>query len=461
MPSISVTGNHPFLIANIPSSEEHGSMHEMVFLIRRHNGFTKRLYEREKKLVGGVDLNKLVYSDRLRKPPIIITEQSQVVELGKEKVMKRAKSAEHIEDIDAIAAIAATNAITLFEQEVNSRISPVSSSSFSLAITPPTRPTLDRQASASSFPPRDDITEATLKAITQKPAGIRTINPNFSPILRPCSFRTTPPAYSRTNAITDRRASICSLPPVDPITSAALLSIAQKSAPHRPLRTIVDGAYGTHHRPHHKIYDTVLCMADGNGITACIPHILSLTQHLRHQKKDEIFATRKIHLVWIIRDAEWMSWIERELAEAIRNIREHPSPNSASFTVDIFVTRSATMAERTSMSEDELGSLSPTSPSDQRISDSIFEPQGTLENARLEIPSKSRPVLRRLNGGRGLFDEEINFGIERVEGSTNHGVSVAMHYCRPVIEELVEGYVIGQRVVVMGRSFHHYRFTYF
>jgi hypothetical protein len=155
-----------------------------------------------------------------------------------------------------------------------------------------------------------------------------------------------------------------------------------------------------------------------------------------------------------------MSWIERELAEAIRNIREHPSPNNASFTVDIFVTSSATLAESVNLFEDELGPLSPISPSDQRVSDSIFDPQVTSEKARLEMPSKPRPVLRRLNGGRGLFDEEINFGIKRVEGSTSHGVSVAMHYCRPVIKDLVEGYVGGQRAIVMGRLSYCCRFAY-
>jgi predicted ferric reductase len=108
MPSISAIGNHPFLIANIPSSEENRSVHEMVFLIRRHNGFTKRLFEREQRPVGDVYLHKRVYSDGLGRPPVINTGQSRVVELGKGKAVKREKSAERIEDIDAIAAIGVT-----------------------------------------------------------------------------------------------------------------------------------------------------------------------------------------------------------------------------------------------------------------------------------------------------------------------------------------------------------------
>ncbi|KAF2689601.1 hypothetical protein K458DRAFT_290834, partial [Lentithecium fluviatile CBS 122367] len=119
----------------------------------------------------------------------------------------------------------------------------------------------------------------------------------------------------------------------------------QKPSPLSTLRTIIDGPYSTHHRPLHKIFDTVLCIAGGSGISACLPRILDLTQHLANQKKDQVFATRRIHLIWIIRDSKWISWAERELSTAMHNIREHPSPNKVLFTIDIYVTRTASLAE--------------------------------------------------------------------------------------------------------------------
>jgi hypothetical protein len=417
----------------------------MVFLIRGHKGFTKKLFDYEHGSTGDTIIKAQVLNVNLEKPLVINTGLCRVVELEEEKSMRKGESDEHIEDVNTISTI---DTITVLEQEASCPMSPNSSFPPSLVSRTPISPTIKRQPSASSFPPCDELTEAQLHAIAQKPEGIRSMPPTIPQIILPTSFRATPPPTCRTSENTDRRASICSLPPVDETTSATLLSIAQKRAPFQPLRTIIDGPYGTHHRPLHQIYDTVLCIVGGWGITALLPHILSLTQRLRHQQKDEILATRRIHLVWVIRDAACISWIESELGEAIRNIRQRPNPNNATFTVDVFVTGSAKVAESASLSEDELRSIS---PSDQKASESIFGPLETLPKNAAALPARPKPALRRLNGGIGLFDEEASFGIERGEGSASHPVSLAMHYCRPVIKDLVEGYVGGSRAVVMGK----------
>ncbi|KAF2798531.1 hypothetical protein K505DRAFT_333378 [Melanomma pulvis-pyrius CBS 109.77] len=445
MPIISTLGSHPFFIANIPSSEKEGITYEVVFLVQRHKGFTKKLFEYEKGVGGDVDLRIPVYN--MDQEKLKATKgKARAVEFETEKPVLKKESPEHIEDINDIVFI---DTITVLEHKVISPMSYASSSSTPLPIIPSTFPTLKHQSSTSSFPARDEITEATLQAIAQKPAGIRTTPNSSTQAIPPASFRTTPLASFRTGSSTNRRSSIYSLPPVDDITEAALLSIAAKRGHQPALRTIVDGPYGTHHRPLHQIYDTVLSIAGGSGIAASLPHILDLTQRLRHQKKDDILVTRRIHLVWIIRDVESLPWIERELSTAIRNVRDHPTPNNCSFTVDVFVTRSAALAESASLSEDELGPLSPISPPDQRVSDRRFDSLGDAEKG-VSMPAKPRPALRRLNGGRGLFDHEAAFGIERGEGSAGQGVSVAMHYCRPVIKDLIEGYVGGDRAIVMG-----------
>jgi hypothetical protein len=418
----------------------------MVFLVRGHRGFTKKLFDYDHGPTGDTIVKTQVLNVNLEKPSVINNGLCRVVELEEEKSMGKGESSEHIENVNVISTV---DTITILEQEANWPMSPVHSSPPSLMSKTPISPTIKRQPSTSSFPPCDELTEAQLHAIAQKPEGIRSTLPTIPQIILPTSFRATPPPARRTSTNTDRRSSICSLPPVDETTSATLLSIAQKRAPSRPLRTIIDGPYGTYHRPLHQIYDTVLCIAGGSGITALLPHMLSLTQRLRHQKKDEILATRRIHLVWVIRDAECMSWIESELGEAIRNIRQHPNPNNATFTVDVFVTGSAKVAESASLSEDE---LRPISPSDQKASESIFDPLDTPQKDAAALLARPKPALRRLNGGIGLFDEEASFGIERGEGSASHPVSLAMHYCRPVIKDLVEGYVGGSRAIVMGKS---------
>ncbi|KAF2464901.1 uncharacterized protein BDR25DRAFT_93825 [Lindgomyces ingoldianus] len=385
MPSLSWIGNHPFTIANIPSAALERNSHEMIFLVRRQKGFTKKLFETDK---GTPE-------DTGRTSPPFFNfdfEKGKAISVTGEKT-------KHRHDTECIE-----NTITITEQEVESPLSPLSQSSFPI-ISPP-KPQRQRRSSSSSFPLRDEIT-------THK-----------------------------------------------------LHTIACKSGVSSPLRTIIDGPYGTHRRPIHKLFDTVICIAGGSGITASMPHILSLTTHLRNQQKDKILATRRIHLIWVIRDSEWVKWIEEGLTEAVKNIQNHPNPNNASFTVDIFITRERALAESASTSEDELSPcVSPVDPTGRGrrgslpFSDKVFEALGVSENGEVDrLPEKPRPVLRRLNGGIGLFDEEVHFGVESGSGSgsekgeesAKRGVSVAMHYCRPVVADVVEGYVSGDRAIVLG-----------
>ncbi|KAF2263384.1 hypothetical protein CC78DRAFT_273887 [Lojkania enalia] len=376
MPRISWIANHPFSITNIPSNEE-GSTHDIIFLVRSHDGFTKKLLEYQHGQTSNITLPNPFHD--------FDSQKAKIVE--KEKFVDRDTKTEHIEDVSNGTLV---DAITVVEEEVASPMSPYSQTSCPISLSPsPSR--TNRRSSVSSFPPRDEITENKIKLIAQK-AGKQ---PSF--------------------------------------------------------RTIIDGPYGTHHRPLHKIYDTVLCVAGGSGITASLPHILDLTQRLKNQRKDEVLSTKRIHLVWIIRDAEWVSWIENELNTAIRNIREHPSPNACSFTIDIFVTRSAALAESASPSESE---LSPVSTMDPKTTlpflGETFAVLGDPEKDAVPLPAKPRPILRRLNGEKNIFDDEVHFGIINGEGHTSRGVSVAMHHCRPLVRDVVESYISGDRAIVLG-----------
>ncbi|KAF2873264.1 ferric reductase like transmembrane component-domain-containing protein [Massariosphaeria phaeospora] len=434
IPSLSRIGNHPFSIANISSADREGNSQEMVFLVRRHDGFTKKLFGSRQAI--GINNASDFVDDGCKNPKVLEVEKDRAVDFEKSKE----NSVQHIEDVNAPATV---DAITVVEEEVASPMSPLSqTSSPPLAVTPPI---LHRQPSVCSFPPADETTESKLQAIAQKPTVAQSLAPSST---------------LRGSSSTTRRPSLTSFPPMNEITAAKLRTIANTRSTQTSLRAIVDGPYGTHHRPLHKIYDTVLCVAGGSGITAQLPHILALAQRLARQEKGLVLATRRIHLVWIIRDAEWLSWIARDLRTAVRNMRACTSPDRCSFTVDIYVTRSASLAESASPSEATLAA--PVSPTPVAVNkrqelapeDKVFSNVGgSLEKGAVVLPARPRPVLRRLNGGRGLFDDERNFGIVKAgdgDGDGDGGVSVAMHYCRPVMRDVVEGYVSGERAIVMG-----------
>ncbi|KAJ4369195.1 hypothetical protein N0V83_006280 [Neocucurbitaria cava] len=428
VPSLSLFQNHPFSILNIPSPQQDGNVHEMILLIRRQHGFTKML-------TRGSDIVESEVRPQ-PEPARTTTEKKAEPESLRDFTFNfeapnvaenEKKDVEHIEDVDRLAA---QDAINVIEDEVASSTSPYDSARQLEATT--TR-TLREHPSLCSLPPRDEITEEQLRLIAEKPAGVRlsTQSSNYR-----ASYKATYKSSYRASAPGKRRSSSSFMPPMDHSTQNMLLAIDSTAEARSALRTIVDGPYGSHHRPFHKLYDTVLLIAGGCGITACLPLVLDLAQRLSKQNKDQIIATRRIHLVWTIRDADWMPWIERELATVIRHVREDPSPNNVTFTVDIYITRSAALVEEEVEAREEEGgegeevsssseaefrapsdspTMSPVSPMGERKTftslDVLTAPGG------FALPTRPRPALHRLNDNEGLFDSETDFG----HGSGNAG----------------------------------------
>ncbi|KAF2499659.1 pectin lyase-like protein [Lophium mytilinum] len=98
------------------------------------------------------------------------------------------------------------------------------------------------------------------------------------------------------------------------------------------LRTIIDGPYGGHARPLHRLYDTVVCVAGGSGITAVLPQLLTISRAMRD---DEVRTTR-LHLVWMIRSAEWIGWVREEIKTVLRDARD--IKGKARVGIEVFVT---------------------------------------------------------------------------------------------------------------------------
>lgn len=100
------------------------------------------------------------------------------------------------------------------------------------------------------------------------------------------------------------------------------------AAPDMQLSAVVDGPYGTVHRRLEKVYDNVILVAGGGGVTAILPWALHLVNCIRGQ---EACITR-VHLVWMVRHASAIRWISGELQEALQIAPE------GSLKVEVYVT---------------------------------------------------------------------------------------------------------------------------
>ncbi|KAI9738006.1 MAG: hypothetical protein M1834_009376 [Cirrosporium novae-zelandiae] len=93
----------------------------------------------------------------------------------------------------------------------------------------------------------------------------------------------------------------------------------------------IDGPYGGTPRRIENSFDTAIFVAGGAGITACIPWLLHLSQHM-HSGNHNVRIT-KIKLVWAIRREEHLTWIGEEMKRIWNMARK------GDFEVQIYITR--------------------------------------------------------------------------------------------------------------------------
>ena len=77
----------------------------------------------------------------------------------------------------------------------------------------------------------------------------------------------------------------------------------------------IDGPYGGIGRPVERLYDTLILVAGGTGITACLPWLT----HMMNQNRADAgncVRIRRIVLVWTMRDAEHFTWVAPALERA-------------------------------------------------------------------------------------------------------------------------------------------------
>jgi len=76
----------------------------------------------------------------------------------------------------------------------------------------------------------------------------------------------------------------------------------------------IDGPYGGIGRPVDRLYDTLVLIAGGGGISACLPWLLYVTDKVRGGAGNAV-KIKRIVLVWAMKEAEHFLWAENELDE--------------------------------------------------------------------------------------------------------------------------------------------------
>jgi NAD(P)H-flavin reductase len=89
---------------------------------------------------------------------------------------------------------------------------------------------------------------------------------------------------------------------------------AGKVGPDTTTSVWLDGPYGGIKRQIEQLYDTLLLVAGGTGITACLPWLLNVIAKAKASKTGfGAIETKRLILVWTIRSTKSLSWVEEEL----------------------------------------------------------------------------------------------------------------------------------------------------
>jgi predicted ferric reductase len=122
-----------------------------------------------------------------------------------------------------------------------------------------------------------------------------------------------------------------------------LMKITQRNLT-RKLKVVIEGPYGGHDRHLELAYESVVLVAGGSGITSVLP----LLTHLSRMIGRERIVLREIKLVWAVRDKQAITWIRKELGDAIA-----AAPGSV--TIDYYVTSEGTTSETSSLDLENTG----------------------------------------------------------------------------------------------------------
>lgn len=90
----------------------------------------------------------------------------------------------------------------------------------------------------------------------------------------------------------------------------------------------IDGPYGGVLRKVEKAFDSIILVAGGAGITAC----LAWLQHISSSMTLEAVRTRRVSLIWAVREPEHLDWVRPELSEIVK------AGSSGNIEISLYVT---------------------------------------------------------------------------------------------------------------------------
>lgn len=144
----------------------------------------------------------------------------------------------------------------------------------------------------------------------------------------------------------------------------------------------IDGPYGglSQHHGMHKLYDHVILVAGGGGISAMLPWLIDLSSRIGDVKESR--RVQRVNLIWCIRHVSAKAWVQEEVEECL-------SIAGKSVQIDIYVTgddgeeRAHSGAEKPSAASQDISEKA--SPSSSLASQS--KPRMQLHNGRPYMPN--------------------------------------------------------------------------
>ncbi|KAK7611777.1 hypothetical protein BKA81DRAFT_143413 [Phyllosticta paracitricarpa] len=170
------------------------------------------------------------------------------------------------------------------------------------------------------------------------------------------------------------------------------------------MHSFIDGPYGDHLGPVHRLYDCVVLIASGTGIACPLPWATHLATQMALARANGLHRcrVRDVRLVWIVRQADQLAWVREELDAALSTA----AASRGRLVVDVFVTRekAATAASAAVLPETAVpsvcssGAVSLKAPSKTKTQDdekAVLRPSKekmTHEKSAATLPP-SRPLL--------------------------------------------------------------------
>ncbi|KAK8169002.1 ferric reductase NAD binding domain-containing protein [Phyllosticta citrichinensis] len=185
--------------------------------------------------------------------------------------------------------------------------------------------------------------------------------------------------------------------PVDASTQSA--DVESQNPAKIQLRSFIDGPYGDHLGPVQRLYDCVVLIASGTGVACTLPWATHLATLMALARADGSHRcrVRDVRLVWIVRQADQVSWVREQLNAALLTA----AASRGRLVVDVFVTREKTapassteaVLPATATSLRSSGVASPKTKKRDDDKDRLRLSKEKKADERAATPAPSRPLL--------------------------------------------------------------------